>query len=161
MKKIVCLCAIMLCSLSFAFTQNRKTVSQKNKIRIYSGYLDKIEVGDRGVYFIFKDINGKERIFRQDPYTPLIYFLVSHKGQLANISYKIKKILVPNASDGWKINQVDEYELFVSAKVGGLTNSIWWEEVKKQAIKDAKGNKAEANKKLKNHYEALVNKLAN
>lgn len=161
MKRIICLCVIVLCSVNLTFTQNKKTITPTNKTRGYSGYLQKIEIGDRGVYLIFKDINDKERIFRENPYTPLGYFLVVHRGKLTHISYKIKRVLVPNANDGWKINQVNEDEVFVLAKVGSLTNSVWWEQVKKQAIKDARGNEAVANSKLKRYYDALVDKLAN
>jgi len=159
MKKNICLYVIVLCSVSFAFAQNKKTTTPNNKIRTYSGYLQQIDVGDRGTWLTFKNKEGKERSFRATPYTPLVYFFVAHKGKLITISYNIKQVVVPNADDNWKLTQVNEDENFVSAKVGNLTNSVWWEQIKKQAIKDANGNAAKANKKLKRDYDALVKEV--
>jgi hypothetical protein len=148
--------------ISCAETNSKEEKNEpQSKVKTYIGYLQKIEFGDRGIYWTFKNKQGKERIFRENPYTPLGYFLVAHKGKLMNISYNIIKVVVPNANDNWKMTQVNEDESFLSAKVGDLTDSVWWEQKKKQAIKDANGDTTKANKKLKSYYDALVEKAGN
>ena len=143
------LSALMFGSNTFAMEpapSARTVVAQKHPDKIkatkhLTGKLAGFEVGDY-THSIVKPARGEQQSFFIGGGEGLLYFLVAHQGELANITYQQVKSWIEEAGGYTDIERIS------AASVGGTTSTAWW----------AAERKKSSLAKLRKKYDALLEK---
>ena len=139
------LCLMVCLTTAMAFGQQSTQKGQpRDKVKatkIIKGYVKGFEVGDYTHAVIKKETGGETSFFLNES-DALRYFLVSHKGQLLQLTYQVVDSFIPEAGG------VQTIERLVAAKAGDLTHQAWW---KRESARSSP-------QRLRRKYDALIEK---
>jgi hypothetical protein len=143
MKKLL----IVSITLLLVFGLTALTVSaQKHPDKIkaskhLTGKLAGFEVGDY-THAIVKPAHGEQQSFFIGGGEGLLYFLVAHQGEQANITYQEVKSWIEEAGGYTDIERIS------AASVGGTSSTAWWAAERKKSTLA----------KLRKKYDAMLEK---